>query len=633
VGLSLVVSHLSSAVLSLLVALGMGLLGVAVGERLLERLGSQPGTGGERSVLAGGLGLGALGYGFLALGLVGLLRPIAIWAMLALAAVWAWPQIRRWPARWRDARPSLRPPDMFNRLAITLVVVMLAIVLLRGLAPVTDYDGLAYHLVVPREYLRAGRIVPFPGNAHFNFPLTVDLLYIPAILLGLENAARLIHLGFGVLMGMGVYTLAERCLGSRKQAWLAVLVLSTTPLIGTVGGYAHTDLGWALFEFLAAYALLCFLDGEGKSWLVLAGVFAGLGLGSKYLGIAVLGVLGLVLIAQSILARSSWRRILGDGLYLGLIALAVASPWYLRNWLQLGNPFYPLWFGGRGWDAFQSFKLAFMGTSYGPRRGLLGILLLPWDLFRYSIGYFGPIPFAFPTPLCFVLPLYMVGRRRRVINLILLISVLRFGTWAVSARSPRYLMDIYPLLCIPVAYLLAEMARRRWLGVLVRLTVFSLLVLNLVWQVSLLIQEDPIPVVLGLERVEDYLVEHNHPPYKAIQFINHLPSDSRVLFVGNGQSYYATVDHVADVNHDNWGHLIYLWGEEPFQLHRALMAQGITHIYYSDYDFVWQRNFDFDGHLAHELALFDLFAARCARLTYDDGENGQVFALLEQCAD
>jgi hypothetical protein len=224
------------AFLSLLLTVGMGGLGVGVGERLLDWLGIRPVTNGERLVFAGGLGLGALGYSFLALGLVGLLQPLAIWATLALAAVWVWPQVRRWPSRWRGMRASLRAPGFFERLGSTLVVAMLVIVVARGLAPVTDYDGLTYHLVVPREYLRAGRIFPRPGQSHFNFPLTVDLLYIPSILLGLENAARLIHLGLGVLLSLGVYVLAKRLLDSRSRAWLAFLVFGTTPVIGTVGG-------------------------------------------------------------------------------------------------------------------------------------------------------------------------------------------------------------------------------------------------------------------------------------------------------------------------------------------------------------------------------------------------------------
>jgi 4-amino-4-deoxy-L-arabinose transferase-like glycosyltransferase len=561
-----------SAFLSLLLAAGMGLLGVALGERLLDLLGVRPSTSGERLVLAGGLGLGCLSYGFLVLGLVGLLHPLAIWAMLALAAVWSWPQVRRWPARWREEWGALRPPGFFERLGATLVIAMLVIVLIRGLAPVTDYDGLAYHLVIPRDYLQAGRIVPYPGEAHGNFPLVVDMLYIPAILLGLEPAAKLIHLGFGVLLGLGVYLLARRLLGSPRGGWLALLVLATTPVIGTVGGYAHTDLGWTLFEFLAAYALLCWGIEKERRWLVLAGIFAGLGMGSKYLGLATLGALGIALLVQSgLLARRlrtncvRWRDVFIDGLSFGLVALAVAAPWYLKNWLWLGNPFYPSWFGGRGWDAYQSANLQFMGTGYGPRRGVLGLLLLPVDLFLYPIGYFGPIPFAFPTPLSLLLPLYLLVRRRTDINLILLIAVIRFGTWTTSARNARYLIDISPLLSVAIAYMLMELARKRQvrrirIRVLIQGIVFVLLVGNLAWQALVLVQEGPIPVVLGLESREHYLAEHNQPPYQAIRFINGLPPGSRVFFVGNGQRYYVTVDHVADVSHGNWGHLVYQWG-------------------------------------------------------------------------
>ena len=621
-----------SAVLALLLAVGMGLLGVGVGERILGWLSIRPASDGERLVLAGGLGLGALGYGFLTLGLVGLLRPWAIFAMLALTGVWVWPQARRWPSRWRGKRAAWRPPGFFERLGATLVVVMLGIVLARCLAPVTDYDGLTYHLVVPREYLQAGRILPRPGESHANFPLTVDLLYIPAVLLGLESAAKIIHLGCGVLLGLGVYALAWRLLGTRSGAWLALLVLATTPALGTVGGYAHTDLGWALFEFLAAYALLCWGSEGERGWLALAGVFAGLGMGSKYLGLPALGVLGLAVLVQSgLLIRRSWRRVLGDGLLFGLTALVVAAPWYLKNWLWLGNPVYPLWFGGQGWDAYQWATLLSTGTRYGPRQGWLGFLLLPWDLFRYSIGYFGPTPFIFPTPLSLLLPLYLLVRRRPAINLLLLISLLRFGTWAISARNARYLMDIYPLLSVAVAYLLMELARQRRVRMLIQGIIFALLVANLTWQALLLVQEGSLPVVLGLESREEYLADHNDPPYQVIRFINQLPAGSRFFFVGNGQSYYVTTDHVADVNHDNWGHLAYLWGEEPHQLHQALLTQGMTHVYYSGYDFAWQLNFDFEGRLARELTVFDEFAARCAQLIYDEGKEGQVYALLDQC--
>jgi hypothetical protein len=629
-----------TTLLSLLLAAGTGVLGVGIGERLLALLGIQSASDGERLVLAGALGLGALAYGFLALGLIGLLRAPAIIVMVTFSSIAAWPSLRHYPMYWRKLWSALERQDFFGRIAITLVVAMLVLVLLRGLAPVIDYDGLMYHLVVPRDYWEAGRISPYPGESHGNFPLTVDLLYIPAVILGLESAAKLIHLGFGVLMGLGVYAAAKRVLGLTRGGWLAVFVLATTPVLGTVGGYAYTDMGWALFAFLSVFALLRWREEGKRRWLVLGGVFVGLCLGSKYLGLPVLGVLGLVVLVQSgllrsgnrgLLDRKSWERMLTDGLIFGVVAIAVASPWYVKNWLWLGNPFYPLWFGGRNWDAYQAVNLAHLGTRYGPRDGLLGVLLLPWDLFVRSIGHFGSIPFAFPPPPSLLLPLYLLIRRRGTVNLILLIAALRFVTWAVSARNARFLMDIFPLLSIAVAYLLMELSRRHLFQLMLQGVLFLLLVANLVWQSALFFQEDPIPVVLGVESREEYLVDHNDPPYRAIRFINRLPPDSKVFFVGGGQSYYVTTDHVADIAHANWGHLVYRHGERPEQLHRVLLSQGFTHILYSGYDFEWHLNFDNDGHIAQELDLFEEFTARCARLVYSAGEDVEVYALSDAC--
>jgi hypothetical protein len=166
---------------------------------------------------------------------------------------------------------------------------------------------------------------------------------------------------------------------------------------------------------------------------------------------------------------------------------------------------------------------------------------------------------------------------------------------------------------------------------LTRGVVFLFLVGNLAWQTALLMQEGSIPVVLGLESRKEYLLDHNNPPYGAIHFINQLPSESKVFFVGNGQSYYVNTEHMADVNHANWGHLIYRYGERPEQLHQALISQGFTHIFYSGYDFEWQLEFDAEGQIAEELTLFDQFVENCARLTYDAGENSQIYTLQERC--
>lgn len=619
-------------VISILIALGILIIGTIIGKQLIRLLGIVAGNSGELIVLASALGIGVVAYLFLALGIIGLLIAPVIWSLLGILAIWTWRKIRGLRVSWQKLWMTGRPENLFEQIGATLVLVMIIIVFLRGLAPVTDYDGLAYHLVVPREYLKAARIIPVPGEAHANFPLLIDLLFIPGITLGLENTARLIHWIFGILMGFGVFTLTRRITGSRHAGWLALFIFATTPVIGTIGGYAHTDLGWALFEFLAVYAIICWSENYECNWLILAGIFAGLGLGSKYLGLPVLAILGLAVLIQSKLyVRKSWSTIVRDGAIFGLVALIVGSPWYLKNWIWLGNPFYPLWFGGREWDIFLSYKLEFMGKNYGPRRGIMGLLLLPWDIFRYSVGYFGPIPFTFPTPLTFLMPLYIFVRKNRMINLILMIAILRFGIWALSARNTRYLIDLYPLLSIAVAYLLLEISHRRQVRVFIQVIVLGLLIINLIWQLMLLVQENPIRVILGIQDREAYLTEYNYPSYSIITYLNRLPEGSSVMFIGNGQSYYTTTEHISDVNHSNWGHMLFQFGEIPSELHQQLLNQNISHIYFSGIDFEWQSNFDFDGHLSKELTVFEEFVNRCALLVFDMKIDGQVFQLLDKC--
>jgi SAM-dependent methyltransferase len=177
-GMPLWIRNPAKAFFSLLLAMGTMLIGIGLGERLLDLLKLSTATDGERILLASGLGLGALSYRFLTLGLIGLLRPWAIGAVIVLAIVGAWSSLKHRLARWKEnrakgstialhARLTLQL-GFFERLGITLTGVMLLIVLIRGLGPVTDYDGLAYHLVMPRN---VADVILSVGALHHMTPL------------------------------------------------------------------------------------------------------------------------------------------------------------------------------------------------------------------------------------------------------------------------------------------------------------------------------------------------------------------------------------------------------------------------------------------------------------------------------
>ena len=80
---------------------------------------------------------------------------------------------------------------------------------------------------------------------------------------------------------------------------------------------------------------------------------------------------------------------------LAAICILVALPWYLRNWIWTGNPFYPFLFGGTYWDAFRAMQLSGAGTGIG--FNLSSILSLPlvstlgYRDVNYFDGRFGPL--------------------------------------------------------------------------------------------------------------------------------------------------------------------------------------------------------------------------------------------------
>jgi hypothetical protein len=318
-----------NALLDLLVAVWLGLLGLGVGHRLLGWLQTlahaivptvQPisptrsgrhhdleASTGEILILGTGLGLGALGLMALGLGLVGLFYRWLFLAMSVLLTVLLWPDfraLRRRLAGWPppDARPQ--------RLTAIYVIVVALFTLITALLPPIDWDGLFYHLTAPKLFIQLHRLTPGIDVPHFNFPFLAEMLFAYGMLLRGDISAKLIHTGYGLLLAGLVYLIARRCL-SRESAWSAVLIFLSMPMVSTLAGWAYNDLALAFYQLAALYALLRSQRSDVRSqksdtrlpitnyqpgWLMVSGLLAGLAMGLKYTSFVAPLTLGLILI-------------------------------------------------------------------------------------------------------------------------------------------------------------------------------------------------------------------------------------------------------------------------------------------------------------------------------------------------
>src|SRR3990170_4265110 len=325
--------------LTLLLMAITAVLAHGLGEKLLHLLAPPDLTRLEGSVFSLALGLGALGYLMFGLGMIGLLNTAWITGSILGLSLWVGSQWRAAPGRVRRAlsaiRAAWRSAEPLARISAVLAAVIGILAFIHSLSPPWDYDGLMYHLVGPQLFLREGRILPYPDNWYVNAPFTLEMVFSLGMAYGDDVFPKLIHFSSAVLLVLATYAAGRRWLGERG-GWLSAAILLGVPTLPIWASFAYIDLGWALYEFLALVAGLVWWQSRSRRWLGMSAVFIGLAMGTKYLGLTGLAVLGVfVALAAAREGRTGWLRTVGG---FGLIAALVGGPWYLKNLIWFGNP-------------------------------------------------------------------------------------------------------------------------------------------------------------------------------------------------------------------------------------------------------------------------------------------------------
>jgi 4-amino-4-deoxy-L-arabinose transferase-like glycosyltransferase len=123
----------------------------------------------------------------------------------------------------------------------------------------------------------------------------------------------------------------------RRAALLAALLVALMPQYVFLGAIVSNDV---LLTALSASGLwLCawgMRQPRGRWWLPwAAGALAGAAALTKASGVGVVALLGGMMVVQGLRQRG-WAGLRGVLIY-GLLALVIAGPWYLGNWVELGD--------------------------------------------------------------------------------------------------------------------------------------------------------------------------------------------------------------------------------------------------------------------------------------------------------
>jgi hypothetical protein len=496
-------------------------------------------------IVALALGAGALAAVAAGLGTIGLLRPWALLAVLAMLAPAGARELLRHRFEWRIGVPhGARTPA-------AIAVACAALTLLTAVTPSPFYDQLHYHLAFPFHWLRDGHLTVFPRHAYSFFPATHSLLYAYALAALGTGAAQAVHWWAGALAVAGIGTLAAAGRGPRA-GWWAAAIAAATPSLMLLATWAAADL--AVLAFMVAALLAVHLAARDAAlaarpapWL-LAGVLVGFAVGCKYLaGVTVAVPVGIAALLVRV-PRGGLGALRRGALVVTGATLAFA-PWLARNAIVTGDPVYPFLskvfaaplaahgmadvarvaalIPGSGWEHPTAAQLATL-TTFAP----VG-----------DAGAIGPAYLA-------LLPVaaWAAWRGRRGLGGVLAATaVAAVAGWAAGPPTGRYLL---PAL-VPLAALagtgaqralgVAPRPARRWLaGLLAAVVVWSALGGTTPLELSRL------ACTLGRGSADEIMARYASY-WPAVRVVNErLPDDARVLLVGESRAMYLDRDVVLD---------------------------------------------------------------------------------------
>jgi hypothetical protein len=557
--------------------------GGLLGFRLLANL--KEGSRMVRLVLQIILGCGLLALILLLVGLtLGVSRWIS-WGVLMLVFGLNSRFLLAWGQQWRDLQPDWTIWQSFDRWLLGLTGALLALSFLTNWLPVHHFDALMYHFMLPKAYLLQGRISDLSWQIQSGMPQNGEMLYLWGLSLLNETTALLIVWLLGVMALLGLAANLKQWFGLRSALVGLASFLSGYTVISSLS-WGYVD--WVTFIFSSAMLLAFFnwLTHQQIRWLILAGVLAGLLLGSKYTSGAVLVSMEVAITVFCLRTQKSWWKSM---LFFNLPLLLFFSPWLIKNLIFTGNPMYPLFFVSGSMtpiriDTYQSAP---------PWGNWLDVLLLPFMAtftgFQGADGYgnaIGPLLLTFGGLFWLSWRTFNPGQKM-ILKTALWMAVTGVVVWMLANQMSGFLVQtrmhygLFPLFMLLAA---AGFWSIRQLDIPeVRLSKIAqgatLLALGLVLiQFSADSTHQRVYARLtGSESAEDILAATLGVYVPAMQAVKALPEETHTLLLYETRSYHCLPQCQPDEILDRWKRDWQIYGDGEAILD-AWRSEGITHV-------------------------------------------------------
>ena len=532
----------------------------------------------EESVFSIGIGFGIIAYSVFILGIFGLLYGMLIKVLILLFAVIGFIDLKKRPMKSLFGNEKL---SLIDKCVLGILIFAMLISLAGALSPEIFYDSLVYHLGVPNYYKLNHKIVNMPYVFLSNLPAVASMLFTTGLLIKDEILSKLINYSASILCCLTLFSISKRYFNLKVGIW-ASLIFYTITHVMLSSWSCGTETILVLFAVLSLYALMNY-NSEQNKWLIISSIFSGLAMGVKYTGIFVaVGVIFTFLIINRRFSADIIKKLI----IFTFISTIIVSPWLIKNYVYKKNPVYPYLNSIFPKDAYSDYtKLNgfIVEARQSGKFELINWLKHPWNITMGKISNsenFTPL-FLFLIPL-----LFLFGKPPLILIYGISYSIVIWLTWSFSTTMIRFMMPAFPILGLIISNYNNTGNHKSVKKVLSWVIIFTC-VTGIYWAGWIAYIQGGWRVVFGKEKKSDFLSNtHSSYPYgyyAGIEFINkELPKSAKILFIGEGRSFYINRIPVVSSAHDLTPIIEYAKASKSGdELYNNIKSQGITHILFN----------------------------------------------------
>lgn len=322
---------------------------------------------------------------------------------------------------FKDSEKSL-----ISLTSIVLIIAVAFTLYLSALQPPYAADELHYHLPQIREILITQNIdLSFGGHLFYgNLPKLMDVIFALASSLGGYSLGHtynyLVLISFlAVLFGI------VKKHSSTKTALISVLLIIFFDDLTWNATTGYIDTATLSYEISALLIVVDWVISKKSDYKYLSAILLGFSLSIKYSPLPTV----LYILATMVIGKIKIKEITK---YI-FTALLFGGFWYVKNFIEFLNPFYPLYFGHKGYGETQYISLVNAIQEFGPKT--------PKYFFELTKGYLSTTGIFVFISLYFTPLSFIFQKKNKFFNILAIYSLVYTLYWFfLSTHQIRFLM-------------------------------------------------------------------------------------------------------------------------------------------------------------------------------------------------